>query len=82
METECYSETMVPNKLHGVISQKNIFLQICDVFAIDSCTVKIKAVTKLYAASKQTLKFHAMSHHPSSFTIEIYKLRHVQTINK
>jgi hypothetical protein len=47
----------------------------CDVFTLDSCT-------KLYAASKQTLKFHAMSHRPSSFITERYELRHVQTINK
>ena len=53
-----------------------------DVFTLDSCTVKIKAVTKLQAASKQTLKLHATSHRPSSFIIEIYKRRHVQRINK
>jgi hypothetical protein len=54
----------------------------CDVFTLDSCAVKIKAVTNLYAASKQTLKFHAMPHRPSSFIIERHKLQHVQRVNK
>jgi hypothetical protein len=52
----------------------------CDIFTLDSCTVKIQAVTKLHAASKQILKFHAMSHRPSGFITERYKLRHVQSI--